>query len=452
LAEAGKYFTDPDGDPLTYSVSSFYDPTAGGLTASISGSLLTYQADLYGQPASFIVTADDQKGGSSSMSFTFAQDEAPAAVEPTVTKYILKNKTSGTLASVALSDNFTDADDDPNSLHYTIEESNSDYTGYSPSIANGVLTLSATGSVPAADTAKVVVKADDGKGYSTEATYMFEDFAQAENVSVSSYFNFNNGPVSLDPVHDLLHADTSGAWSYTTTIPSGSFLSLVSGSLLQIAPSSPSFTDTAEVTASDGAVTETKTITFTTMSLAQEIANPKYISPGTVLTLEQLYKRYGLSSNTQFFVKSTNSLVNANTDAVYHNLILDATGLSSGASGSTDIGVVGLDPVAHYGIVDTFTTTVSYGKVYYTHYQTNNPYDGDSTDQGYLDGSGLYFAKVDSDSADVTAQVMVSGSILDFGFTPDAPPYGSTFTVYSYYGDGTEASRYQVKILYLPPL
>jgi hypothetical protein len=451
LAEAGKYFTDPDGDPLTYSVSYISTPSTGSLTASVSGSLLTYQADLYGQPASFIVTAEDQKGGSSSMSFTFAQDEAPAAVEPTVTKYILKNNTTGTLASVALSDNFTDADDDPNSLHYTIEESNSDYTGYSPSIANGVLTLSATGSVPEADTAKVVVKADDGKGYSTEATYMFEDFAQAEQIDVSN--GFNNGEITMDILTDLLHADTTGTWSswtYTPSISASQFVSLTSGTMLHIVPSSDSMTATASVTATEGAVTEIKTITFNRTSLTTEIADPKYISPGTTLTLEQLYKRYGLSSSTRFFAKPTDglSVVTVSTGQMYRDLILDGNAMSAFASGSTQIGVVGLDPASHQGLVDTFS--LGYGFSYSdTQYIVNNPYAFDSVDQVHTDGDG-YFTRVDSDTTGITAQVMASGSILDFSFTPAALPYYSTFTVYSYYGDGTEASRYQVEILKPP--
>jgi hypothetical protein len=110
-----------------------------------------------------------------------------------------------------------------------------------------------------------------------------------------------------------------------------------------------------------------------------------------------------------------------------------------------------LDPVTHLGLVDTFTTEVGYGIVYYTsHYLANNPYADDSADQGYVDGHGI-LTKVDSDTTDITYQVMVSASILDFDFTAEGtPPFGSTFTVYSYYADGTEASRYDVKIL--PPL
>ena len=74
-SQGGATFTDPDGDPLTYSVS--FSPADAGLTAN--------GAAISGRPSRFVditvtITASDGKGGTASNSFTVFVDVEQTAV------------------------------------------------------------------------------------------------------------------------------------------------------------------------------------------------------------------------------------------------------------------------------------------------------------------------------------------------------------------------------------
>ncbi|UUZ80690.1 hypothetical protein LJK88_38575 [Paenibacillus sp. P26] len=66
-------FSDPDGDPLTYSVAAVL---SGGLTPLLSGSSLSFSGSLESD-ALFVVTASDGRGGFSQATIRFAMNHAP---------------------------------------------------------------------------------------------------------------------------------------------------------------------------------------------------------------------------------------------------------------------------------------------------------------------------------------------------------------------------------------
>jgi hypothetical protein len=162
------FFSDPDGDNLTYNVIS----DTSYVTTSVSGSELTFTGVKVGQ-TTVTVIADDGKGGS--IERTFDVDVNPLSpddgdnnpgddVDNLPISYNMPNIdiAKGSTRTIDLSEYFTDPDGDP--LYYNVKLNN----GFvSKSINGDVLTLKGEYK----GTTRVTVIADDGKGNAVQETF-----------------------------------------------------------------------------------------------------------------------------------------------------------------------------------------------------------------------------------------------------------------------------------------
>lgn len=175
------YFTDPDGDALTFTAASSNAATA---SVSVSGSVVTVTAAARGI-ATVTVTARDPGGMSAQLTFTVTvPNQAPVAVDAVPAQSIFVGDT----ATVDVSAYFNDPDGD--ALTYSV--ANSDATAVSASVAGSVVSLTAI----TQGMSTVTVTARDPDGLSAE-----QDIA----VTVP-----NRAPTALDtiPSRTLLAGNT----------------------------------------------------------------------------------------------------------------------------------------------------------------------------------------------------------------------------------------------------
>ena len=180
------YFTDPDDDPLTYSVNS---PNPSVVTVSISGSTVTIAPVAAGSTGKIIVTATDPGGLTATQDFTATVQNSPPPPPPPppnqapVAEGSISNVTlevGGSSTTLNVSSYFTDPDDDP--LTYSVNSPN-------PS----VVTVSISGStvtvapVAAGSTGKIIVTATDPGGLT--ATQDFTAKVNGAPVAIGSLSN-----------------------------------------------------------------------------------------------------------------------------------------------------------------------------------------------------------------------------------------------------------------------
>ena len=149
------YFTDPDGDALTFSATS---SNAGTASVSVSGSVVTVTAAARGV-ATVTVTARDSGGLSAQLAFTVTvPNQAPVAVDDVPAQTIFVGDT----VSVDVSAHFDDPDGD--ALSFTATSGNAEVV--SVMIAESVVTI--IGVAPGAT--MVTVTAADPDGMSVDQT------------------------------------------------------------------------------------------------------------------------------------------------------------------------------------------------------------------------------------------------------------------------------------------
>ena len=165
------YFTDPDGDALTFTASSSSASTA---SVAVSGSVVTVTATARGV-ATVTVTATDSGGLSAQQSFEVTvPNQAPVATGtvPAQTVFV------GDTAHVDMAAYFNDADGD--ALTYSAASSNA--AAVSVSMAGSVVSISAI----AAGTATMTVTTTDPDGLSAQQSFEVTVPNQAPVVSRDS--------------------------------------------------------------------------------------------------------------------------------------------------------------------------------------------------------------------------------------------------------------------------
>ena len=258
------YFSDPDGDTLTYTVGSNNTAVA---TVSMSGSTLTITPVAAGS-ATITVTASD---GSLTATQTFtvtvnAQNRAPSAVGTVPAQTLTAG---GTAATVTVLSYFSDPDGD--TLTYTVSSNNTAVATVSVSSATVTITPKAAGS------ATVTVTASDGSLTATQTITVTVNAANraptavgtipaqtltaggtAATVTVSSYFS--------DPDGDTLTYTVSSNATSVATVS-------VSSATVTITPVAAG-TATITVTASDGSLTAIQTFAVTVSAAPTSISIP----------------------------------------------------------------------------------------------------------------------------------------------------------------------------------
>jgi hypothetical protein len=152
-------FTDADGDRLTLEVVSSDDDVSVGLIQYISGAELWVLAGVRGT-AELTVTANDEKGGIVSDTFTVTVKEAPTVASPIADISSLK---AGASKQISLSGVFADADGD--ALTLGVASSNSAVVTVSTQIDGTTQAVSGLTVVGVAEgTATITVTAEDTDG------------------------------------------------------------------------------------------------------------------------------------------------------------------------------------------------------------------------------------------------------------------------------------------------
>ena len=220
------YFTDPNGDTLTYSVNS---PSPSIVTTSISGSTLTLTSVAVGNSAKVIVTARDPGGLTATQDFTVAViNRKPTKVGSISNKTLNKG---GVSTTVTASSYFTDPDGD--ALTYSASSSKTSVATASISGSTVTVTSKATGTttitVTATDTGSLsatqtfsvtVVNRKPTKVGSISAKTLNKGGAST-TVTASSYFT--------DPDGDALtYSASSSKTSVATASVSGSTVTVTS--------------------------------------------------------------------------------------------------------------------------------------------------------------------------------------------------------------------------------
>ena len=153
MVNVASYFTDPDGDALTFTAASSNAATA---SVTVSGSVVTVTAAARGV-ATVTVTAQDSGGMSAQLTFTVTvPNQAPVAVDAVPAQSVFVGDT----ASVDVSAYFNDPDGD--ALSYSV--ANSDATAVSASVSGSVVSLTAI----TQGMSTVTVTARDPDGLSAE--------------------------------------------------------------------------------------------------------------------------------------------------------------------------------------------------------------------------------------------------------------------------------------------
>lgn len=181
MVNVASYFTDPDGDALTFTAASSNAATA---SVSVSGSVVTVTAAARGV-ATVTVTARDPGGMSAQLTFTVTvPNQAPVAVDAVPAQSIFVGDT----ASVDVSAYFSDPDGD--ALSYSV--ASSEAAAVSASVAGSVVSLTAI----TQGMSTVTVTARDPDGLSAE-----------QNIAVTVP---NRAPTTLDtiPSRTLLAGNT----------------------------------------------------------------------------------------------------------------------------------------------------------------------------------------------------------------------------------------------------
>ena len=224
--DLGSYFSDPDGNPLTYSATSSNTSKA---TVSVSGATLTITAVATGWMTITVNATDASNAGTQqSFSVSVVSNRSPISVGPIPNQTV---RVGGTAATVDVSSYFSDPDGNP--LTYSATSSSSSKA--TVSVSGSTLTITAV----AAGSATISVTATDTSNASRSRSFYATVLASntvnrvgtissqtvslsgtgTATVDVSNYFS---GPVG----ETLTYSATSSSSSRATVSMSGSTLTI----------------------------------------------------------------------------------------------------------------------------------------------------------------------------------------------------------------------------------
>ena len=219
------YFSDPEGDALTYTATSSDTATAD---ATVSGDTVNLQGKVEGT-ATITVTVTDTNGSTATQTFSLtvtAFNSPPTTVGTIPDQSVVDG---GDAATVDLTSYFGDTADD--TLTYTADSS--DTTLATVSVSDATLSVSPV----SAGTASITVTATDTAGSTATQTFSVSVRAnQAPTLSTPFDSYTAEGPSSISIALSSHFSDPDGdALTYTATTTDSSIASVsISGSTLTI--------------------------------------------------------------------------------------------------------------------------------------------------------------------------------------------------------------------------
>ncbi len=375
---ASSYFSDPDGDTLTYSVNS---PSSSIATVSIAGSTVTVAPVAVGTTSKIIVTARDPGGLTATQDFTATVQNPPppppANRAPTTVGSIsdVTLQVGGTSATRSVSGKFSDPDGD--TLTYSVNSPSSSIANVS--IAGSTVTVAP---VAAGTTSKIIVTARDPGGLT--ATQDFTATVEAAPPPPPPP-PANRAPTAVGSISDVTlqvggtsaTRSVSGKFSdpdgdtltYSVNSPSSSIANVsISGSTVTIAPVAAGTTGKIIVTATDpDSLTATQDFTAT-VEAAPPPPPPANMAPVAVGSISDVSLNKGGSSATRSVSGKfsdpdndtlTYSVNSPNPSIVTVSISGSTVTIAPVATGSTGkIIVTATDPDGETAVQD-FTATVT---------------------------------------------------------------------------------------------
>lgn len=276
MVNVASYFTDPDGDALTFTAASSNAATA---SVAVSGSVVTVTAAARGV-ATVTVTAQDPGGMSAQLTFTVTvPNQAPVAVDAVPAQTIFVGDT----ASVDVSAYFNDADGD--ALTYSV--TSSDATAVSASVAGSVVSLTAI----TQGMSTVMVTARDPDGLSAEQSVAVTvpnrapttlDTTPPQTLSTGQTMELDMSSYFTDPDGDILTFTAASANTGVVSVETA-------GSSVTIAAVAPG-TTRVTVTATDPAGISIQQSFAVTVLNREPIAigsiPGRSVAPGEAITLD----------------------------------------------------------------------------------------------------------------------------------------------------------------------
>ena len=353
---AHNYFSDPDGDTLTYTASASDTAIAEVTVGGVGNSTVYILANALGT-ATITVTVTDPDGATATQTFTVTVVSGNDAPVPVGTIPAQTGKVGGTAPTVDVSSNFSDPDGD--TLTYTA--TSSDETIATVSVSGTTVTITPV----AAGTATITVTATD---------YFEETATQSIAITVTE----NRAPTAVGtmPNETLI---LSGAAEYDPrpyfSDPDGDTLTYAatssntaSSTIVQLQPTFIAVqvalgTSTITVTASDpDGLTATQTFSITVWENQAPTAVgtiPAQVVAASGGTASVAVQTYFSEPEGQKLTYSASSSDTAIATVSELNGTVTITGKAAGTSATATITVTATDP---YGLTATQTISVSVKK------------------------------------------------------------------------------------------
>ncbi len=338
---ASSYFSDPDGDTLTYSVNN---PSPSVATVSISGSTVTITPVAVGTTGKIIVTARDPGGLTATQDFNVTVQNAPPPNRVPTAVGSISNVTlqvGGSSATRSVSGKFSDPDGD--ALTYSVNDP--DTSIVTVSISGSTVTIAP---VAVGTTGKIIVTARDPGGLTAT-----QDFT----ATVETPPPVNNSPTAVGSISDVSlskggssatrsvarkFSDPDGdTLTYSVNNPNPSIATVsISGSTVTISPVAIGSTGKIIVTARDpGGLTATQDFTAT-------VVNDPPQPEGSISDVT-LYKKGKTRS-----VSVSSKFSDPNGDALTYSATSNKTNVAT-------VSVSGSTVTVRSGVIGTATITVT---------------------------------------------------------------------------------------------
>lgn len=274
------YFSDPDGGPLSFSITGLppglsFNATTGMLTGTLSA-MASAQS-----PYQLTVTATDNTGGSVSRTFSLIVTNPPPQITSPLPDWTLQD---GNVVSIDLAAYFRDGGLDTDALRFSAQ-------GLPPGLSIDPITGRITGTLPsnANGSYSVTIRVTDAQGATVSTTFALTVTNPPPQVSVINVTIDEDGNIILDPLRQATDPDGDTLRLIDLVASIGSVTRLADGRILFVPP--PNFNGLAEIAyrivdADGGSAAGLIRITVNPVNDAPSVINPP--GPRTAEDFDQI--------------------------------------------------------------------------------------------------------------------------------------------------------------------